>query len=506
MKKIALTLVGSTLTIALIAIIGLSILLYGKEKAIDNNPKSGVTSVLEAVYDALYRVGISSNPKEVIVGRQGWLYANQISRQTIVVDQVKFKDSYTADAQNINLALEEWDQYLSKKGVKQFNVLIIPNKQSIYPEFLPSWATVDSRKPVEVLMDLSDSKIMIDSFSALTQAKAVSKKDVFYKTDSKLTAAGAVAAFELLSQKVGKVAPEIRWPSESDYQLLSLAAKYQGDLSKKIHSPPGAVETVEKIEFKNARIYSDVRKFDGNELLNSGSINTLAIPNTSNGPILISTKEALNKKKVLWIHGSSSAKLLPLMGATFAQLLIVEWSASLLSSNEFSSLIDQWHPDYVFFTLNEQIMGRTFLDQYPDRGIFQATGLLKNNYVNEVTGANDLKRIGADKYKISGGDPFIVFNLPKPQIAENMPRLKLNISCLNSQVNPKIPLQFFWRSPGKDFSEENSARFMVQQNGETIDLNSLVNWKKAGLVEKVRLDMDAQDCKEFTVNKFLLGN
>jgi hypothetical protein len=28
-------------------------------------------------------------------------------------------------------------------GVKQFNILITPDKRSIYPEFLPSWAVVN---------------------------------------------------------------------------------------------------------------------------------------------------------------------------------------------------------------------------------------------------------------------------------------------------------------------------------------------------------------------------
>jgi hypothetical protein len=185
----------------------------------------------------------------------------------------------------------------------------------------------------------------------------------------------------------------------------------------------------------------------------------------------------------------------------------VEWSGSLLSSNEFSSLVEQWHPDYVFFTVNEQNVGRTFLDKYPTRGIFQANGMLKNNYVNEIIGLNDLKRIGADKYQISGGDPFIVFNLQRPQAVESLPLLKINISCFDGQSNSMMPVQFFWRSTGQNFSEENSARIMVKKNGDSVNLNSVMNWKKAGLVERVRLDIDAAlDCKEFTVNKFFLGD
>jgi alginate O-acetyltransferase complex protein AlgJ len=505
MKKIVLTLAGSIVAIILVVIVALLILMNSKEKAIASNPKSTTTLVVESAYELLYRVGISSSPKEVIVGKDGWLYSNQISRQTIVVDQERFKDSYTADAKNINLTLEEWRQYLISRGVKQFNVLVIPDKRSIYPEFLPSWATVDSRKPIEALIDLSDSKIVIDSFTALTQAKTSSKQSVFYKTDSQLTPTGAIAAFQFFSQEVGKEAPEIRWPSQSDYRLLSEATKYQGGLSKKIYSPSGAVETVEKIEFNNALIYSDIRKFDGNELLASGPINTLAIPNTSNGPILITTKGALNKKKVLWIENSIDLEMTPLMTMTFSQVLRIKWSSDLISSQRFLSIIEEWHPELIFFTLNQDNAVNPALAGRPENFMFLKPKALSSNYIGGVSYINDLSIMQSGRYRITGGDPYIIFNLQRPLDVKDMPLLNMNIACLDNKNIYSLPIQFFWQEHGKNFSQENSVRFNSKLKLQTVDLNYFRSWSKAKLIDKVRLDIDGNECKEFLLKNVGIG-
>lgn len=468
----------------------------------DINYKAAITLGYAAFYELLYKMGVSINPKEVIVGKEGWLYASQISKQTIVTDKQKFKNSYNSDALNINLALEEWRLYLAKKGVKQMNILIIPDKRSIYPEFLPPWAVVNSREPIDSLTVRTDSKIWDDAYRSLMEAKVKTRHPLFYKTDTRLTAGGSIVTFQSFSRFVAKSAPEIQWPSESSYQALQQESAYQGELSKKIKSPFSAVETKDNIEFIDLSLTKNIQSFDV-DLVQKIGVND---PNALDAIALMTTKEALNHKKLLWIQDSSSIELSSLMAKTFSQILVVSWSKNLLSSEKFSLLIDNWKPDYLFFTIDENHVNSSALEKYPPSRMFQADGILEHNFVNQLTGINNLKLIGSGKFKITGVDPFFEFSLKKAEANQNIQLLNVNISCMNKGSASKLPLQLFWSTPGKAFSEENSARFVIQENGQSIDLNSLDKWKKNTPIERVRLDIDALNCTEFSFNKFLLGN
>jgi len=195
-----------------------------------------------------------------------------------------------------------------------------------------------------------------------------------------------------------------------------------------------------------------------------------------------------------------------LMEKTFEQVLILSWSEKLLSTENFTNLVQNWKPQYIFFTLDDKDINSRTLEHYPSSGVFKADGILQHNVVKEIVSITDLKRIGSDKFRITGGDPFFEFVLVKDAPISSLKLLNVNISCSNLQMKVKLPLQLFWSSPGKAFSEENSFRFEINQNGQSLNLQSIDNWNKSGPIEKVRLDVDAPNCNEFSLSKFLLGN
>ena len=472
---------------------------YKSGKSDESSLKGGGNPFARTFYEALYSLGISINPKEVIVGKNGWLYATQISRETIVVDKEKYESLRTVDMQDINFAMETWRKYLNNKGVDQFNILIIPDKRALYPEFLPSWAVVNSRKLIDTLQKASDSKIFLDSFNALLDTKA--NQRVFFKTDSMLTAAGGIATFQFLSQEIKKTTPEIQWLLESSYELRLQEESYLGSLSQKIKAPFSLAELKDKIYYDKDQT-TTISTFNTKQHLERGVDSS----NTLDEPILVTTKEAQNKKKALWVQDSSSLEMIPLMAATSSEVLIVRWSNDWLRPDKFASLIDEYKPNYVFWTLNEQNVNIQSLYKFPPSGIFNVNGLLANNYLNDIPRINNLKQIDTSKYKIKGKDPHIVFNLKQSENMESISKLFVNITCTNNPEISVIPIQFFWRPVGKAFSEKNSANFSVKTTGQYIDLNSVVQWKVTPLIDQVRLDIDAPSCSEFQVHKFLLGN
>jgi hypothetical protein len=107
---------------------------------------------------------------------------------------------------------------------------------------------------------------------------------------------------------------------------------------------------------------------------------------------------------------------------------------------------------------------------------------------------------------VTGIDPFFEFSLLRDATNSNFQFLYINISCVDQRPQSKIAFQLFWSVPGKAFSEENSFRFEVNENGHTIDLSSLDKWNKKVPIEKIRLDIDSPHCSEFLLYKFLLGN
>lgn len=461
-----------------------------------NSPKK---IALERLYETLYKLGISANSKEVLVGKSGWLYGSQVSKETIILDKKKYENTYITDAQNINSSIVEWQRYAEKSGIKQLAILIIPDKRSLYPEFLPSWATFDSRKPINALIDTSNSSLFIDSFETLNKAKV--SNDVFYRTDSTLSAAGAIASFQLLSSELKKTAPEIRWPQESSYRLKIENEVYRGALAQKIKSPLSAVEPIQKIHFQ---YQIPVTEFNTINLSNSITSRDKKQKNL-NESATIYTQPALNNKKVLWVRDGLSAEMLPLMTATFSQVMDFPWRRDFFASEKLMAIVKQWSPDYVIFTLNEREINSDAFERYPASEIFDSTGLFKDNIIIGIESINNLKNSGVGKFRINGVDPFIVFNLKNPIDTGNISKLYINISCQNQKNIMTVPLELYWQPIGKAFSEENSSRFIAKTDGYTLDLNSIPKWMSSLPIDKVRLDINSTNCTEFVLNKVFLG-
>ena len=64
------------------------------------------------------------------------------------------------------------------------------------------------------------------------------------------------------------------------------------------------------------------------------------------------SKDALNKKKLLWIRDSFGIANSPLYQATFEQ--IIQINHNYVDNNMFHLLIDQEKPDYVIFQVIER--------------------------------------------------------------------------------------------------------------------------------------------------------
>lgn len=133
----------------------------------------------------------------VLIGKNGWLF---LSRET---DQRDEKEYFRAIRPFTNSELKHWNHileqrrlWLERQGIKYLFV-IVPNKSTIYPEFMPdNIRQVHNRSRLDQLLDYTRvySKVRIlDLRSALKKAK--DRYPVFYKTDSHWNDFGAYVAY-----------------------------------------------------------------------------------------------------------------------------------------------------------------------------------------------------------------------------------------------------------------------------------------------------------------------
>jgi len=133
----------------------------------------------------------------VLIGKNGWLF---LSRET---DRRDEKEYFRAIRPFTNSELKHWNHileqrrlWLERRGI-QYLFVIVPNKSTIYPEFMPdNIRQVQDRSRQDQLLDYTrvHSKVSIlDLRSVLKKAKE--QYPVFHKTDSHWNDFGAYVAY-----------------------------------------------------------------------------------------------------------------------------------------------------------------------------------------------------------------------------------------------------------------------------------------------------------------------
>lgn len=136
-----------------------------------------------------------SGEDSVIVGKDGWLYFGETLDNYTGVNSFSDRELF-AIAQNLSMM----DRYCRENG-KQFAFVIAPNKNSLYPEYMPDYGAVaekpDSRKLLELLNAMSVPAV--DLFTAFESTGEV----LYYATDSHWHSKGAALGADLINAAFG---------------------------------------------------------------------------------------------------------------------------------------------------------------------------------------------------------------------------------------------------------------------------------------------------------------
>lgn len=297
-----------------------------------------------------YQIGISTDPNQVIIGKSDWLYLGDQYANTLTVMR---RGALLEDAEairKIGFASDLWRQWLQTKAVKLFRVMVVPDKTSIYPEFLPGWAQPAVPSVTDRLFAKVDQDIFIDARPALRSAKTQLSQPLYYLTDTHWNSLGAWVAYRAFAHKLAAYETSLQWLSDQQVHILEANQNHGGDLAKFLSITSRLTDTEVTVEIGSERpITTEQYDYESGQLKVSGGNPELETPQQA---LLVKSVHALNHKKVLWLRDSFGKALAPFMAATFTEVLQLHYDK--IDSVRFTQLVDTFKPDYVFITVVER--------------------------------------------------------------------------------------------------------------------------------------------------------
>ncbi|MXS85881.1 hypothetical protein ABO04_08170 [Nitrosomonas sp. HPC101] len=459
--------------------------------------------ISEWIARLLYPLGISTDPEQVIIGHEDWLFLGDQYEQTRTIDRRPPSRADFVLAKDISKATEAWSAYLSSKGVAVFKIMISPNKGTIYPEYLPNWAKPHTPNATDALLSETGTEHYVDLRSSLLAAKINQQAPLYYKTDTHWNALGAAIAFQAFAQQLKETAPEIQWPSQNAYKLKHIDPRGGGDLANFLRLTKQLSDSEPIIYASDLPIQTTQLDFDTKQIIYRGG-NPRIQPSLK--PVLIQSDGALNKKKVLWLRDSFGIAISPLISATFSEVLQLHWSEALRPNGRFADLVEKFKPDYVFLTVVERTARAPWFAAYPPPTLIPMKNGFKQTQSTIAVASNHLLSDHLNhKFRINGNDPFIDFALSNNINSSDVRYLNIDLTCDDNSSS--VPVQLFWLGDERSsFDEENSTRFPLLTGKYLIDLRTIPKWSSTAVIRRIRLDIDAQNfCISFNLNSLSLG-
>ena len=308
-----------------------------------------------------YPLGISTNPNKVMIGKDDWLYLGDQYEKTITVTRRGTTAEAAEAAWKIGLATKSWQQWLKRKGVRLYRVMLGPEKSTIYPEFLPDWAQPAADSATNTLLANVSQGLYVDTRPALRAARSQFSEPLYYKTDTHWNSLGAWVAFRAFAMEVAHTEAGLRWLSEQQVRVSKVIEIHGGDLGKFLRMSEMLRDSEVAIEIDSERpIETEQYDFETGHLTVSGGNPQVGAPER---PLLVKSKHALNQNRVLWLRDSFGTALAPFMAATFTETLQLHYGKS--DPALFARLVETYKPDYVFITVAERDARNKWFENLP---------------------------------------------------------------------------------------------------------------------------------------------
>ncbi len=297
----------------------------------------------------LRRAGVSTRPRQVVVGKDGWLFPGDQYAQALSVKRQAASAADLDAAQRIADATRAWRQWLAGAGVRDYWVLVCADKDSVYPDRLPDWDRPAGGSAMDATMARADPAVVVDSRPALRRERAFDGPPLYARTDSHWTARGAWAAYRALAQAAARTSATPAWLHDGDVGFAAIDLP-EGDLGHILPSAHPARDTGARATFAGA--WDDGRTQGDAATGVAVSAGSLGIAQPLRHALRIVSPHALNRRRLLWLQDSTGAALLPYVAATFAEVIEIDRAST--TPAQWGALVRSLRPDAVLVSVVER--------------------------------------------------------------------------------------------------------------------------------------------------------
>lgn len=212
------------------------------------NDRFGLRQQMILAYNGLrFRLGFSG-VKDVVIGKDQWLFytADRLMEQHMGVDV------FTPEGlEHWVSTMERVHDWLEKQGIA-FYILIAPDKNTAYPEMMPSHLTRPSGRTTrldQLTERMKTSRVaLIDPRPALAEAKARGAQ-TYFAGDSHWTERGAFIAYSQLMERMRNRFPALQPLLDKDY-APSRGKPMAADLARLLSLEDTLVYDVERLKLR----------------------------------------------------------------------------------------------------------------------------------------------------------------------------------------------------------------------------------------------------------------
>lgn len=275
-------------------------------------------------------LGVSSSDK-VVIGKKGWLYYSSEN----IIEQYRGIDNFSLPEMDSWIdAAESRKKWLSERGIK-YIFAFFPEKTSVYPEYLPDWATrVSPTRREQIKKRLEESDVdYVDVTPAVLEAKK--HNPVYYKTDSHWNFHGGFAGYTALMELVRKHFPSVKPISSEDLEFGYKTTSNQ-DLAQ-------ILNLTGSLKDPNSDYYK-LRK-------PSRVLSVESLDKKNRLPFIVKTDIA-DAPRVIVMRDSYSDLIEPYLNETFREILYLSHGDQTLDTK----LIEAFKPDLVISAMVERIL------------------------------------------------------------------------------------------------------------------------------------------------------
>lgn len=300
--------------------------------------------LISALNESRYALGYSVS-KRVIVGKEGWLFYDSDAHLGIAAGTIRL------DPANLAVWAKGFGQrvdYLSKRGIP-FYMIMAPAKETIYPEYLPSWMP---KGPVTTEIDdfhrvtrEAGYTQLVDPRPELMAGKGV--QPLYSRYDTHWTGPGGYIGYKTLMSRISQDFPELAPLPLSEFSPVDTPLANQ---------PRDLAFMLGINQFPSIVTYSSNPEHDPSKTT------FLSDRKDWTAPAILHT-DSPSGKTLLLIRDSFSHELLMFLKANFSTIIVAHTQDGFFRRD----LVEKFHPDIVVLEILET-GARFAMEPLPDSG------------------------------------------------------------------------------------------------------------------------------------------